>query len=101
MRYTSGSSREKITTLKNGVPTSPKLNDSLVGLTGGYSTTKGNQGLDDYVDQLIREFHTKTLVDNEEIWIYDKEKGVFVPGAEPVIKARKNVIIEAKSKITT
>ena len=88
MGYTSGSSREKITTLKNGVPTNPKLNDSLVGLTGGYASTKGNQGLDDYVDQLIREYHTKTLVDNEEIWIYDKEKGVFVPGAEPVIKAR-------------
>ena len=44
--------------------------------------------MDDYDDMLINEYHFKTLKDTDEIWFYDREKGIFVPKGEPVIKAR-------------
>jgi putative DNA primase/helicase len=42
----------------------------------------------DYIDDLIEEFHLKTLSDTEEIWRYDHMKGIYVPNAECIIKAR-------------
>ncbi|HZD36723.1 MAG TPA: hypothetical protein VE130_16075, partial [Nitrososphaeraceae archaeon] len=91
--------------------------DTLVGLTGGpgiESTVRtifksqspaekgeeledhkdgglANVGLEeyeDYADKLIEEYHLKTLDDTDEIWYYEKKKGIFVPGAETIIKAR-------------
>jgi P4 family phage/plasmid primase-like protien len=41
-----------------------------------------------YVDNLIEEYHFKTMKDNDEIWYYDGKEGIFIPNAEPVIKAR-------------
>jgi putative DNA primase/helicase len=42
----------------------------------------------DYDDNLIEEYNLLTLYDTEEIWYYKKELGIFVPHAEPIIKAR-------------
>ena len=42
----------------------------------------------DYIDGLIEEHHFKTLSDTEEIWRYDQRKGIYVPNAECMIKAR-------------
>lgn len=42
----------------------------------------------DYIDNLIEEHHFKTLSDTEEIWRYDHKKGIYVPNAECLIKAR-------------
>lgn len=81
------------------------LEKSLIGLTGGFSTTELNGVLqvskdgqehnkcdkedEDYVDRLIREYNLKTLDDGtDEIWYYNGRKGVFGPGAEPIVKAR-------------
>jgi phage/plasmid-associated DNA primase len=57
------------------------VDQTLVGLTGGPAGK-------DYADTLIGEYQIKTIKDNNDMWRYDSEKGIFVPGAEPVIKAR-------------
>lgn len=53
----------------------------------GRDSEFGN-GSNDYIDNLIEEFHFKTLADTDEIWFYDKEKGIFVSDGEPIIKTR-------------
>jgi putative DNA primase/helicase len=72
-------SSKELFTLEN----KEEFNESktLVGLTGG-------NAVEDYVDKLIEEYHIKTMDDNEQMWYYNKKKGIFVPGAEPVLKAR-------------
>ena len=72
-------SSKELFTLENKKESSESK--TLVGLTGGHAG-------EDYVDKLISEHHIKTMDDNEQMWYYDKKKGIFVPGAEPVIKAR-------------
>lgn len=36
----------------------------------------------------MKEYTLKTLDDTEEIWYYDSKRGIFMPNAEPIIKAR-------------
>ena len=52
----------------------------------------------DYVDELMEEHHFKTLSDTEEIWRYDQRKGIYVPNAECMIKAR--IEKDHKDKVT-
>src|SRR4051794_9384179 len=42
----------------------------------------------DYTDELIKNYTLKTLNDTEEIWYYDIKLGIFIPNAEPIIKAK-------------
>jgi hypothetical protein len=43
---------------------------------------------EDYAAKLIEYYTLKTLTDTEEIWYYDSNYGIFMPDAEPIIKAR-------------
>jgi phage/plasmid-associated DNA primase len=52
----------------------------------------------DYIDDLIDQFHLKTLIDTEEIWFYDNLSGTYEPNAECLIKAK--VETDHKSKVT-
>jgi P4 family phage/plasmid primase-like protien len=47
-----------------------------------------NQKEIDYVDDLINEYHFKTLKDTDEIWYYDEKLGIYVAHADPLIKTR-------------
>lgn len=47
-----------------------------------------NQKQSDYVDALIEEYHIKTLTDTGEMWYYSYGDGIYVPNAEPILKAR-------------
>ena len=42
----------------------------------------------DYSDKLIELYILKTLNDTDDIWYYDTKNGVFVPNAEPILKAK-------------
>lgn len=44
--------------------------------------------LADYPGELMRDFTLKTLRDTGEIWYYNEERGVFLPGAETIIATR-------------
>ncbi len=52
----------------------------------------------DYIDELIEEHHFKTISDTEEIWRYDQRKGIYIPYAECMIKAR--IEKDHKDKVT-
>lgn len=41
----------------------------------------------DFVDGLICDMNLKTMKDTDEIYYYDKQKGIFVPNSEPIIKS--------------
>ena len=43
---------------------------------------------EDYADELIKEYNLITLWDTDDIWRYAISVGIFVPHAEPIIKAR-------------
>jgi hypothetical protein len=43
---------------------------------------------EDYADELIKLYIPKTLQDTDDIWYYNSKSGVFVPNAEPLIKAK-------------
>jgi putative DNA primase/helicase len=43
---------------------------------------------DDYANKLIKEYNLKTLQDTREIYYYDKERGIFVEGAETILEKR-------------
>jgi putative DNA primase/helicase len=66
------------------------VDQTLIGLTGGPVKK-------DYTDTLIEEHQIKTMEDNNDMWRYDREKGIFVPGAEPIIKAR--IELDNKGKV--
>ena len=40
-----------------------------------------------FVDGLIQQMNLKTLKDTDEIYLYEDKRGIFVPGAEPIIKS--------------
>ena len=42
---------------------------------------------EDYVNELIQSMNLKTLNDTDEIYYYDNKRGIFIPGAEPIIKS--------------
>jgi putative DNA primase/helicase len=42
---------------------------------------------EDFVDGLIQQMNLKTLKDTDEIYYYDEKRGIFVPGAESIIKS--------------
>jgi hypothetical protein len=42
---------------------------------------------EDFVDELIQDMNLKTLNDTDEIHHYDCKRGIFIPGAEPIIKS--------------
>lgn len=44
--------------------------------------------VEDYPSQLMQDFTLKTLADTKEIWYYDKDHGILVPGAETVLATR-------------
>jgi putative DNA primase/helicase len=60
--------------------------------------SKIDQEPNDYIDDLIEENHFKTVKDTEEIWHYDQRKGIYVPNAECMIKAR--IEKDHKDKVT-
>lgn len=68
----------------------PKVSRTLVGLTGGPAGK-------DYADMLIEEYQIKTMKDNNDMWYYDRDRGIFVSGAEPIIKAR--IELDNKGKV--
>jgi P4 family phage/plasmid primase-like protien len=43
---------------------------------------------EDYPAKLIKSYTLKTLSDTDEIWYYDSLRGIFMPNAEPIIKAK-------------
>ncbi|HET7392004.1 MAG TPA: hypothetical protein VFJ51_14390, partial [Nitrososphaeraceae archaeon] len=45
------------------------------------------QELEDYTSQLIKDYMLKTLDDTDIYW-YNSKRGVFLPNAEPIIKAK-------------
>jgi P4 family phage/plasmid primase-like protien len=47
----------------------------------------GNEKPQDYLNDLNNQYHFKTLVDTEEIWFYDKNKGIYLPNGEYIIKS--------------
>jgi hypothetical protein len=58
---------------------------------GGYYDDKydqfGNEKPQDYLTDLNNQNHFKTLVDTEEIWFYDENKGTYLPNGEYIIKS--------------
>jgi P4 family phage/plasmid primase-like protien len=46
------------------------------------------QQADDYDDALINEYHIKTMVDNDELFYYNKHIGIFIDDAEYIVKRR-------------
>ena len=62
----------------------------LEGMCGGSSfngkAKASNEGVPDHIDDLIAEYHFKTVTDNDEMWYYNKKKGIFMPKAEYIIK---------------
>ena len=44
--------------------------------------------IEDYAAELIDDYTLKTLNDTDEIWYYNDEAGIFLPNAEPIVKAR-------------
>jgi putative DNA primase/helicase len=42
---------------------------------------------EDYVDELITEWNLKTMQDTDEIYYYEKNRGIFLPHAEHMIKS--------------
>lgn len=53
-----------------------------------YETAAAADNQEDYPDVLIKEYILKTLDDTDEIWYSDSQCGIFLPNAEPIIKAR-------------
>lgn len=49
---------------------------------GGY----GNLTRDQFEKELIKKYHFKSLKDTEEIYYYDSDKGIYIKGAEWLIK---------------
>lgn len=47
----------------------------------------GNEKPQDYLSDLDNQYHFKTLLDAEEIWYYDENKGIYLPNGEHIIKA--------------
>jgi hypothetical protein len=47
----------------------------------------GNEKPQDYLNDLNNQYHFKTLIDTEEIWFYDENKGIYLPNGEHIIKA--------------
>lgn len=47
----------------------------------------GNKKPQDYLSDLDNHYYFKTIVDTEEIWFYDENKGIYLPNGEYVIKA--------------
>jgi P4 family phage/plasmid primase-like protien len=47
----------------------------------------GNEKPQDYLTDLDNQYHFKTLLDIEEIWYYDENKGIYLPNGEYIIKA--------------
>lgn len=64
----------------------------FAGLTGGVSDSNNervNSDSDlDYPGELMEAYALKALRDTGEIWYYDEERGIFVPGAETMLAAR-------------
>src|SRR4051812_14671462 len=47
---------------------------------------KENEEKDDYTNKLISEYNIKTLTDTREIWLYDKDRGIFVKNGDTIIE---------------
>ena len=61
------------------------------GLSGGnefIDDDDDNDELEDYSSELIKLYNLKTLSDIDQIWRYVPERGIFVPDAEPIVKAK-------------
>jgi putative DNA primase/helicase len=42
----------------------------------------------DYEDELIAEYHFKTMTDTTEIYYYDQDRGIYVPNGESILMMR-------------
>lgn len=58
---------------------------------GSYFANKfdkfGKEKPQDYLSDLVDQYHFKTLFDTEEIWYYDESRGIYLPNGEYIIKA--------------